>query len=128
MQRGFTFVELLVVVTIIVILISLLSPAIDRAIYQAELAVCGVDMRGIGAAVTTYASDFRRNYPRRAHVQDTDEGRPSLLTVGTPNFVDDRPALTAYVSLKLMLDPLAGQVDLVNTLNTSWVYSTRQLW
>ena len=39
-NKGLTLIELLVVITIIVILLALLMPAIDKAIYQSELAVC----------------------------------------------------------------------------------------
>jgi len=65
MQRnsGFTLVELLVVITIIVILLALLTPAMDKAIYQAELAVCGAKLNGIAAGVTLCASANRRHYP-----------------------------------------------------------------
>ena len=40
-KSAFTLIELLVVVTIIVVLLAMLTPALDKAIYQAELAVCG---------------------------------------------------------------------------------------
>jgi prepilin-type N-terminal cleavage/methylation domain-containing protein len=58
---GFTIVELLVVITIIVVLLALLMPGLDRAIYQAELAVCGSRLKSLGAAVSTYAPTRRGN-------------------------------------------------------------------
>ena len=51
-RNGFTLVELLVVITIIVILLALLAPALDKAIYQAELAVCGTRVRAIATGCT----------------------------------------------------------------------------
>ena len=41
---AFTLVELLVVITIIVILLVLLAPAMDRAIYQADLLACATNL------------------------------------------------------------------------------------
>jgi type II secretory pathway pseudopilin PulG len=38
-------VELLVVITIIVLLLALLAPALEKAIYQAQMAVCGLSAR-----------------------------------------------------------------------------------
>jgi prepilin-type N-terminal cleavage/methylation domain-containing protein len=46
-STAFTLIELLVVVTIIVVLLSLLTPALDRAIYETELAVCA-SQHGLG--------------------------------------------------------------------------------
>ena len=39
--RAFTLIELLVVVTIIVAPLALLSPALDKAIYEADLPAWG---------------------------------------------------------------------------------------
>ena len=39
-QSAFTLVELMVVITIIVLLLALMMPALDKAVYQAELASC----------------------------------------------------------------------------------------
>ena len=57
--------ELLVVVTIIVILLALLTPALDSAVYQAELAVCAARVRSLAQAPTMYASENKRSYPDR---------------------------------------------------------------
>ena len=43
---AFTLIELLVVITIIVILLALLVPAINKGIYAAELAKCGSQLKG----------------------------------------------------------------------------------
>src|SRR5688572_22045336 len=60
---GFTLVELLVVITIIAILLALMMPAMDKAIYQAELAVCASNQRQTATGLYVYAMDHRRWYP-----------------------------------------------------------------
>src|SRR5438132_646169 len=61
-SSAFTLIELLVVVTIIAVLLALLTPALDRAIYEAELAVCGANNHALGLGVIAYAMDSKRNY------------------------------------------------------------------
>ena len=62
-RPAFTLIELLVVITIIVVLLALLTPAVDRAIYQAELTVCGTRLKGIATGNLAYAADNKRSYP-----------------------------------------------------------------
>src|SRR5687767_12600186 len=69
-SKAFSLVELLVVVTIITVLMALLAPAMDQAIYQAELAVCGANQRTTAGAVTLYAAGNKRSYPYRPGVRD----------------------------------------------------------
>jgi len=57
---AFTFVELLVVITIIVVLLALLVPALDEAVYQADLAVCATHQHGIGVGAVAYALNHAR--------------------------------------------------------------------
>ena len=108
MPKAFTLIELLVVITIIVVLLAMLTPALDQAIYQAELARCAAQLKQIGSAATTYAVDFRQWYPHRPIVRDSKA--PSTIRHGDS---DDRPVYRSHIPLSLMLDPLVpDKVDL----------------
>ena len=61
-SAAFTVVELLVVVTIIVVLMALLAPAIDGAMEAASRARCGAQQRAIHGAVWQYTSSNRSSY------------------------------------------------------------------
>ena len=60
---GFTLVELLVVITIIVVLLSLLTPTLDRAVNEAQLVGCLGNQHAIATAQWLYLQDSRQVYP-----------------------------------------------------------------
>jgi len=63
-RKGFTLVELLVVIGIIALLISILLPSLNRARETANRVKCGSNMRQIGQAILLYANENKGNYPR----------------------------------------------------------------
>lgn len=64
-KRGFTLVELLVVIGIIAILMSMLMPALARAKQKAHRVNCLNNIRQVGMSATMYAGDNDGEFPRR---------------------------------------------------------------
>jgi prepilin-type N-terminal cleavage/methylation domain-containing protein/prepilin-type processing-associated H-X9-DG protein len=76
-ERGFTLVELLVVLAIIGVLMGILLPAMEHVRHQAYIDKCASNLRQIGLAISMYANENQGNYPRTLYVAG------AALTAGT---------------------------------------------
>lgn len=63
-SKGFTLVELLVVISIIALLIGLLLPALGRARKNAQQIKCATQVRGIHQGYVSWAQNNSESYPR----------------------------------------------------------------
>jgi len=62
-RRGFTLVELLVVIGIIAVLVSVLMPSLGRAREAANQAKCLSNLRQLGVAFVMYANESNGKFP-----------------------------------------------------------------
>ncbi|HEY8296753.1 MAG TPA: prepilin-type N-terminal cleavage/methylation domain-containing protein [Candidatus Baltobacteraceae bacterium] len=94
-QRGFTLIEMMVVVAIIAILAALLIPNFSRARAQAQTATCISNLKTIGTALELYYTDHQ--YYPTATTQAID--KTYLQATGSP--------LNGYLN-QVPVDPAAG--------------------
>ena len=75
--KGFTLVEILVVIAIIGVLVSLLLPAIHATREASRRTSCLSNLRQIGLAMEQYL-DVNKRYPKAAQVPSVTPDRPDL--------------------------------------------------
>jgi prepilin-type N-terminal cleavage/methylation domain-containing protein len=79
-RRGFSLMELIIVISITTLLMGLLMPALSSVRENARRVICGANQRQFGQALTMYSADHRSRLPI-ASVLDLAEPNPGELAL-----------------------------------------------
>ncbi len=109
MVSGFTLIELVVVIAIILILSAILLPVLEQVTKRAEAVTCLSNLRSIGYAAIMYADDYDEQYA------------PAILDIpnSTYSYCWDK-LLLPYVGSNLMFICPADETP---TPGPAWTYS-----
>jgi prepilin-type N-terminal cleavage/methylation domain-containing protein/prepilin-type processing-associated H-X9-DG protein len=113
--RGFTLVELLVVVAIIATLLGLLLPAVQGARASARRVQCASNMRQVGLAIGLFCDAHRGRFPYTSHNEADDEKLSWVYTVAP--FMESVDAVRVCPDDKLAADRLREKM-------TSYVFNS----
>lgn len=95
-RRGFTLIEILVVIFIIALLAAILFPVFSRAREKARATTCMSNMQQLGMAFQQYTQDSDRRYPGAGQYQKWGNGGHwvSGITSATQGIADSGPPYT----------------------------------
>jgi len=70
-KRGFTMIELMIVIAIIAILATIIMPKFTQARDRSKLQACKTNLRHVGVALEMYANENQRLYPATGSVSSS---------------------------------------------------------
>jgi prepilin-type N-terminal cleavage/methylation domain-containing protein len=111
-HRGFTLVELLVVIGVIAALVGILLPALAGARRQARSVACKAQLHSIGQAFRMYLNENKERYPPAPAL-------PSVNPNGLPTLMD---YLARYVGKDSKVFHCPADEELFPTEKTSFFY------
>jgi len=131
-RKGFTLVELLVVVSIIALLISILLPTLSRAKEITKQMICSTHLSGIGKAWALYQSENNDMPPMLPDVDQDGAHYQARLRLGpecTVASIRDGAQQNLcmlvkgrYVSWGMFICPSTGNEELDRSQNSDWKY------
>ena len=63
-QKGFTLIELIVTIAVILLILAIFIPPIGVNLGVARRVVCGTNLKGLGTAMVVYGNDYDDKFPQ----------------------------------------------------------------
>ena len=122
LRRGFTLVELLVVIAVIALLIGLLLPAIQGARESARRLQCQNNLKQIGLALTVYETGNRR-FPAPRNDPDWQQGGASYTNYNSVASTHK----SGFYSVHIWILPYMEEAQAINKINFKLAQTKRML-